>query len=73
MREPGRAIPFAELLRDVWLDPSGIGTDRVKFMALRLRRKLGAELAGRLEPVRGVGYRWAVASETSDARVVPVE
>jgi DNA-binding response OmpR family regulator len=73
MREPGRAIPFAELLRDVWLDPSGIGTDRVKFMALRLRRKLGADLAGRLEPVRGVGYRWAVVNEPSDARAVPVE
>jgi DNA-binding response OmpR family regulator len=70
MREPGRAIPFGELLRDVWLDPSGIGTDRVKFMALRLRRKLGVDLAHRLEPVRGVGYRWAAATERSAAGAV---
>jgi DNA-binding response OmpR family regulator len=58
LRSPGRAVPYKELLREAWQDLSGLGTDRTKFTAMRLRRKVGPVLGAHLEPVRGYGYRW---------------
>jgi DNA-binding response OmpR family regulator len=56
---PGSVVSNARLLELAWHDPSGIGTERVKFAVLRLRRELTAE--GRTDPIRtlrGMGYQW---------------
>jgi DNA-binding response OmpR family regulator len=58
LQDPGRAVPYDELLREAWHDVSGIGADRIKFTMMRLRRKLGPTSGDRIEPVRGFGYRW---------------
>lgn len=49
-----------QLLRLVWEDYSGVGTDRVKFAILRLRRKLGWTADDSLiRAARGMGYRYS--------------
>jgi DNA-binding response OmpR family regulator len=50
----------AQLLAQVWDDPSGLGLERVKFAVLRLRRKLQshASTGAQIESVRGFGYRF---------------
>lgn len=60
MRHAGQVLSPAQLLEQAWDDPLGIGSDRVKFAVLRLRRKLGcAGLDERaIESVRGFGYRY---------------
>lgn len=56
--EPGRVVPRAELLRDVWQLPFDPGTNRVEVHVSRLRRKLAAAGAGGLvETGREGGYR----------------
>jgi DNA-binding response OmpR family regulator len=63
VRHAGATLTPAQLLAQAWDDPSGIGSNRVKFMVLRLRRKLGwhDQEQSPLESVRGVGYRYRAA------------
>lgn len=57
--ERTRVLSSSQLLDRVWDDPSGIGTDRVKYMVARLRQKLEvvAGASDMIESVRGFGYR----------------
>jgi DNA-binding response OmpR family regulator len=50
-----------QLLELAWGDPTGIGTDRVKFAVMRLRRKLAERDStySPIEAVRGFGYRFS--------------
>ena len=59
LRHEGQVLTAVQLLALVWDDHSGVGTERVKFAVLRLRRKLGWDEAARspLAAVRGIGYR----------------
>jgi len=60
VRHRGQVMSPQQLLDLAWNDLTGIGTDRVKFCVLRLRRKLGwdhPELS-RIRAVRGFGYRY---------------
>jgi DNA-binding response OmpR family regulator len=58
-KNAGAALSTGQLLTEAWDDPTGIGTERVKFTVLRLRRKLGWDTkASPIESVRGVGYRY---------------
>ena len=55
-RHEGAAVERAALLRDVWgYDWTG-GSNVIEVVISALRRKLGAH-AGKIETVRGVGYR----------------
>ncbi|TDW91910.1 response regulator transcription factor [Kribbella sp. VKM Ac-2566] len=60
VRHGGSILNPAQLLAQVWDDPSGLGLERVKFAVLRLRRKLESPdaPAARIESVRGFGYRF---------------
>jgi DNA-binding response OmpR family regulator len=59
VRHPNQVLSPDQLLDQAWQDPAGVGPDRVKFAVMRLRRKLGPEGAdGRIEAVRGFGYRY---------------
>lgn len=59
VRHAGAVLSPGQLLAMVWDDPTGLGPDRVKFVILRLRRKLGwAGDASPIKAVRGVGYRY---------------
>ena len=56
---PGAVLSPAQLLEAAWDDASGYRPQRVKFVMLRLRRKLGWEGPdSRLETIRGYGYRY---------------
>ncbi len=60
VRHAGSVLSGAQLLEQAWDDPTGVGSERVKFVVLRLRRKLeeaGADPAP-IETVRGFGYRY---------------
>ena len=57
LRNPHRAVPRDELLREVWRkDVTARTTRTVDVHVRRLREKLGGCL--RIVTVRGVGYRW---------------
>jgi DNA-binding response OmpR family regulator len=59
VRHPNQVLSPDQLLAQAWQDPAGVGPDRVKFAVMRLRRKLGPDGAdGRIEAVRGFGYRY---------------
>jgi DNA-binding response OmpR family regulator len=60
VRNAGVTLTPSQLLTHAWDDPSGIGTERVKFVVLRLRRKLGwpDPESSPVESVRGLGYRY---------------
>jgi hypothetical protein len=53
----GRAVPRAELLRDVWGHRWEGGGNVIEVAVHGIRRKLGDD-ADLVETVRGVGYRW---------------
>jgi len=59
LRHQGQVLSAHQLLVAAWDDHSGVGTDRVKFAVLRLRRKLGWDdpAGSPLVAVRGIGYR----------------
>lgn len=59
-RNAGAALTTGQLLAEAWEDPTGIGTERVKFTVLRLRRKLQGDdpAVSAIEAVRGIGYRY---------------
>ncbi|MFJ2154343.1 response regulator transcription factor [Streptomyces microflavus] len=67
VRNRGRVVTTQQLLTRVWDDDSTMGSERVKFGVLRLRRKLrGAAGPGGRDPVeavRGLGYRFVTAEE----------
>lgn len=59
LTHPGRIIPQEELMLRVWGNQGGLGRSRTVAVTLtRLRDKLPAEAAARVENVRGRGYRW---------------
>jgi len=65
VRQTGQVPSPRQLLEQGWHDPSGIGTGRVKFTVLNLRRKLGWDDAENspIETVRGFGYRYRAPAE----------
>jgi DNA-binding response OmpR family regulator len=60
VRNAGVTLTPGQLLTHAWDDPSGVGTERVKFVVLRLRRKLGwpDPDTSPVESIRGLGYRY---------------
>jgi DNA-binding response OmpR family regulator len=60
VRNAGVTLTPGQLLAHAWDDPSGVGTERVKFVVLRLRRKLGwpDPETSPVESIRGLGYRY---------------
>ena len=59
LAHPGRIIPQEELLLRVWGSRTGAGQTRTVAVTLaRLREKIGPDIAGRIENVRGRGYKW---------------
>ena len=60
VRNAGVTLTPGQLLTHAWDDPSGVGTERVKFVVLRLRRKLGwpDPETSPVESIRGLGYRY---------------
>jgi DNA-binding response OmpR family regulator len=60
VRHQGQVLSADQLLEQAWDDPSGLAPSRVKYVILRLRRKLGWEEQheGPIETVRGFGYRY---------------
>ena len=60
VRNAGVTLTPSQLLTHAWDDPSGVGTERVKFVVLRLRRKLGwpDPEHSPVESIRGLGYRY---------------
>src|SRR3990172_8379847 len=61
---PGRVYTRPALLREVWGYDFYGGTRTVDVHVRRLRAKLGPEHEGRIETVRGGGYRAAAPSPT---------
>ena len=57
MRNPEQVLSRDQLLDLVWGGADAVHVSQVKVTVSFLRRKLGPE-AGRLETVRGFGYRW---------------
>jgi two-component system, OmpR family, response regulator len=59
-----RLLTRSELLAKVWSMPSHAGSNVVDVVVCRLRRRLGPH--GRMiETVRGLGYRFRMATDTS--------
>ena len=59
IRHPGQALSNEQLLQLAWSDPLAISPERVKFVVMRLRRKLDWDGDGSpIETVRGFGYRY---------------
>lgn len=55
----GSIVTQNSLLEQAWHDPSGYGTDRVKFAVRRLRAEfLKRDYPDPIETRRGLGYRW---------------
>jgi DNA-binding response OmpR family regulator len=54
---PGVVRSRDEILEQVWGLPYGAGSNVVDAVVTGVRRKLGPDLAPRLQAVRGVGYR----------------
>ena len=53
----GRAVSREEILQKVWGYSGGVATRTVDIHIRRLRSKLGASLADRIETMRGIGYK----------------
>lgn len=59
LAHPNRVIPQEELLLRVWGSRARANETRTVAVTLtRLREKLGPEIAGRFENLRGRGYKW---------------
>jgi DNA-binding response OmpR family regulator len=60
VRRPGLVLSPAQLLELAWNDPSGVGSERVKFAVLRLRRRMGwtDPATSPIQSVRSIGYRY---------------
>lgn len=71
VRHARQVLTPEQLLERAWADPLGVGPDRVKFVVMRLRRKLSGSLPSfsPIQAVRGFGYRYLTSTECSpDAR-----
>ncbi|GGS86305.1 transcriptional regulatory protein AfsQ1 [Planobispora rosea] len=69
VRHAGNVLSSSQLLSLVWDDPTGLSPERVKFAILRLRRRIGGDLANSpIEAVRGVGYRYRPPAQRQDGR-----
>ena len=71
MQHPGHTFTRDALLKSVWGHDHDGGARTVDVHVCRLRTKLGPVLAGCLETVRGVGYRWS-PSPTLEAKAAQV-
>jgi DNA-binding response OmpR family regulator len=58
VRHPNQVLAHEQLLELAWGDPGSASRDQVKLYVGYLRRKLGPEASGRIETVRGFGYRY---------------
>ncbi len=60
VRHVDQVLSAEQLLARAWDDPTAVGPDRVKYVVLRLRRKLAqaAPDFAPIESVRGFGYRY---------------
>jgi DNA-binding response OmpR family regulator len=60
VRHKGQVLSLEQLLEHAWSDPYGVGTERVKFATLRLRKRMGWQdpATSPIETVRGFGYRY---------------
>ena len=61
----GKVLTRDALLTDVWNYTAAIDTRTVDTHVRRLREKLGPQYAGRIETVRGEGYRFTTAGASS--------
>ena len=61
----GKVLTRDSLLTDVWNYAAAIDTRTVDTHVRRLREKLGPAHAGRIETVRGEGYRFTTAGASS--------
>jgi DNA-binding response OmpR family regulator len=67
VRRAGETLSAEQLMEMVWNDHTGLTTGPVKVYVGYLRRKLGAA-GGRIETVRGFGYRYVRCSEDAGVR-----
>ncbi|MCL4291058.1 MAG: response regulator transcription factor [Thermoleophilia bacterium] len=58
---PGQVLSHEQLIALVWGDEGAASRNQLKLYVGYLRRKLGAAAAGRIETVRGFGYRYRPA------------
>lgn len=58
---PGQVLSHEQLIALVWGDEGAASRNQLKLYVGYLRRKLGAAAAGRVETVRGFGYRYRPA------------
>ncbi len=58
---PGQVLSHEQLIELVWGDEGAASRNQLKLYVGYLRRKLGAAAAGRVETVRGFGYRYRPA------------
>lgn len=56
-RHPGRVVTHRMILQEVWGPEFGTETQYLRVYAMRLRKKLGDDLASRLVTAPGIGYR----------------
>lgn len=61
VRHPGQVLAHEQLIELVWGDEGAASRNQLKLYVGYLRRKLGAAAAGRVETVRGFGYRYRPA------------
>lgn len=61
VRHPGQVLSHEQLIELVWGDEGAASRNQLKLYVGYLRRKLGAAAAGRIETVRGFGYRYRPA------------
>jgi two-component system, OmpR family, response regulator RegX3 len=67
LREPGHVVSREDLMNDVW-DVNWFGSTKtldVHMAALRRKLRAGTDAPGRIETVRGVGYRFSVSHEVT--------
>ncbi|MCC6224386.1 MAG: response regulator transcription factor [Thermoleophilia bacterium] len=64
VRHPGQVLAHEQLIALVWGDEGAAGRNQLKLYVGYLRRKLGEAAAGRIETVRGFGYRYRAERRT---------
>lgn len=63
MLHRGRAVSRASLLREVWRETDGTGTNIVDVYVNYLRKKLGADGPSLIRTVRGLGYAFGAVGQ----------
>lgn len=64
VRHPGQVLAHEQLIALTWGDEGAAGRNQLKLYVGYLRRKLGEAAAGRIETVRGFGYRYRAERRT---------